>query len=83
MRQVSRTTLGALKNVKFRLSRNATKFVVVARFHETIQTVSPFHHPRSRKIMDFDRNYHFTNFHKIRIFLGFYNLICLDLPILT
>ena len=30
-----------------------------------------FHHPRSRKIPDFDRNYHFTFFHKIRIFLSF------------
>ena len=29
----------ALKNVKFRLSRNSTKFDVVARFHETIPTV--------------------------------------------
>ena len=31
MRQVSRTTLGALKNVKFQLSRNSAKFDMVAR----------------------------------------------------
>ena len=39
MCQVSRTPLGALKNVKFRLSRNPTKFDVVARFREMIPTV--------------------------------------------
>ena len=33
------TRHGALKNVKFRLSRNSTKFDMVARFHETIPTV--------------------------------------------
>ena len=59
MHQVSCTTLGALKNVKFRLSRNLTKFDVVARFRKTIQT-------------DFDRNYHFTIFQKNSNFLGFY-----------
>ena len=32
-------TLVALKNVKFRLSRNSTKFDVVARLHETIPTM--------------------------------------------
>ena len=30
---------GALKNMKFRLSRNSTKFDVVARFRETIPMV--------------------------------------------
>ena len=30
-----------------------------------------FRHPRSRKIPDFDQNYHFTIFQKIRIFSGF------------
>ena len=39
--QVSRTPLRASKNVKFRLSRNSTKFDVVARFYETIPTVKP------------------------------------------
>ena len=34
--------------MKFRLSRNSTKFDVVARFRET----SPFRHSRSRKISD-------------------------------
>ena len=37
--QVSLVTLGASKNVKFRLSRNSTKFDVVARFCETIPIV--------------------------------------------
>ena len=32
-------TLGASKNMKFRLSRNSTKFDVIARFRETIPTV--------------------------------------------
>ena len=36
MCQVSRITFGAWKNVKFRLSRNWTKFDVVAKFRETI-----------------------------------------------
>ena len=40
MCQVSRTTPGASKNVKFRLSRNSTKFDVVGRFRETIPTVN-------------------------------------------
>ena len=31
-----------------------------------------FCHPRSKKIPNFDRNYHFTIFHKIRIFSGFH-----------
>ena len=39
MCQVFRTTLGASKNMKFLLSRNSTKFNVVARFRETIPTV--------------------------------------------
>ena len=39
MCQVSRTPLGASKNVKFLLSRNSTKFNVVARFRETIPIV--------------------------------------------
>ena len=39
MCQVSHITLDASKNVKFRLSRNSTKFNVVARFRETIPTV--------------------------------------------
>ena len=39
MCQVSRTTLGASKNVKFPLSRNLMKFDVVARFREMIPTV--------------------------------------------
>ena len=39
MCQVSLITLGASKNVKFRLSRNLTKFDGVSRFRETIPTV--------------------------------------------
>ena len=36
--QVSRTPLRVSKNMKFRLSRNSTKFDMVARFRETIPT---------------------------------------------
>ena len=68
MCKVSRTTLGASKNVKFQLSHNLTKFDVVDRFRETIPTVKSVRHPRSRKIPDFDRNYRFIIFQKIRIF---------------
>ena len=39
LRQVSHTTFGASKNMKFRPSQNSTKFNVVARFRETISTV--------------------------------------------
>ena len=63
-------TLDASKNVKFRLSQNSTKFDMVARFRETIPTVKPFRHPRSRKFLGFSRNYRFTLFQKIRIFPG-------------
>ena len=59
------------KTCKFLMSRNSTKFDVVARFHETIPMVNPFHHPRSRKILDFDRNYNFVIFQKIRFSRGF------------
>ena len=72
MRQVSRTTLSALKNVKFRLSRNSMKFDVIARFRETFPTTKPILSSEIKKfISDFDRNYHFTIFQKIRIFPGF------------
>ena len=37
--QVSRTPLRASKNVKFRLSRNSTKFDMVARFRKMIPMV--------------------------------------------
>ena len=48
------------------------KFDVVTRFRETIPKEKMFRHPRSRKkISNFDRNYHFTIFQKIRIFSGF------------
>ena len=53
MCQVSCITLGASKNMKFQLSRNSTKFDVVARFHKTIPTVSPLRHLKSRKNLDF------------------------------
>ena len=43
---------------------------MVARFREMVPTVSPFCHPRSRKIPNFDRNDHFIRFQKIRIFWG-------------
>ena len=70
---MSRVTLGASKNVKFRLSRNSTKFDVVTRFRETILTVKPVSSSEIKKIIsDFDRNYHFTLLSKIRIFLGFH-----------
>ena len=46
------------------------KFDVVARFRETIPTMKLFRHPRSRKILDFYRNYDFTIFQKIGIFWG-------------
>ena len=39
MRQVSRITFDASKSVKFCMSRNSTKFDLVARFRETIPTV--------------------------------------------
>ena len=39
MRQMSRTTFGASKSVKFQLSWNSTKVDVVARFCEKIPTV--------------------------------------------
>ena len=72
MPQVSRTILCALKNVKFRLSRNSTKFEDVARFCETIPTVKSVSSSEVKKfIFDFDRNYHFTILSKIRIFRGF------------
>ena len=72
MRQVSRTTFDALKNVKFRLSRNSTKFNVVARFRETIPTVKSVLSSEIKKFLtDFDRNYHFTILSKIRIFRSF------------
>ena len=72
MRQVSSTTLGALKNVKFRLSRNSTKFDVIARFRETIPMVKPVLSSEIKKfISDFDRNCHFTLLLKIRILRGF------------
>ena len=72
MRQVSRTTFGALKNVKFRLSQNSMKFDVIARFRETIPTVKPVSSSEIKKfILDFDRNYYFTLLSKIRIFRGF------------
>ena len=41
------------KYLKFRLSRNSTKFDWLANFHETIQRCNPFCHPRSRKIPTF------------------------------
>ena len=56
------------KTCQFRLSRNSTKFDVLARFRETIQTVKSVCHPRSRKISGFDRNYDFALFPEIGIF---------------
>ena len=40
-------------------------------FMRRTQRYVPRHHPRSRKIPDFDQKYHFTLFRKIRIFRGF------------
>ena len=62
--------LNTLKNVKFRLSRNLTKFDVVARFRETIQTMKSVSSSEIKKIMDFNQNYCFTLFQKIWIFRG-------------
>ena len=64
MCQVSRTTLGALKKVKFRLSRNLTKFDVVARFRETIPTVKPVSSSEIKKIQILTEFYHSTIFQK-------------------
>ena len=73
MRQVSHSTLGALKNVKFRLYRNSTKFDVISRFCETILTVKPVLSSEIKKfISDFDRNYYFTIFFKNSNFPGFH-----------
>ena len=47
------------------------KFDMVARFHETIPTVKSLSSSRSRKILDFDRNYHFALFQKIGFSQGF------------
>ena len=44
-------------------------------FARRTQRYVPRHHPRSRKISDFDQNYHFTLFSEIRIFLGFTNFV--------
>ena len=65
MHQVSRTTLGALKNVKFRLSRNSTKFVVVARFCEMI--------PTAKFVSSSEIKKKFPNFEKITFLLFFKN----------
>ena len=51
--QVYRTHLRASKNVKFRLSRNSTKFDVVARFRETIPTVKSVSSSKIYKISGF------------------------------
>ena len=57
-------TLDALKNMKFRLSRNLMKFDRVTRFREMNSTMKSFRHPRSRKFSVFNRNYRFTFFQK-------------------
>ena len=44
---------------------------MVARFRETIPTVKSVSSSEIYKNSDFDRNYHFTLFQKIRIFSGF------------
>ena len=48
--------------------RNSTMYLDFAR---RTQRYVPRRHPRSRKIPNFNRNYHFTLFQKIRIFRGF------------
>ena len=53
MCQVSRTTFGASKNVKFRPSRNSTKFYEVARFCEMIPTVKYVSSSEIYKIFNF------------------------------
>ena len=69
--QVSLTTPYASKNVKFRPSRNWTKFDVVARFRKIIPTAKFVHHPRSRKILDFLPKLSFYPPSEIWIFRGF------------
>ena len=72
MQQVSHTTLGASKNVKFRLSWNSTKFDVTARFRETIPTVKSVSLSEIyKKIPNFLPKLLFYPFSKIRIFRGF------------
>ena len=44
---------------------------MVARIREMIPTVKSVYHPRSRKIPDFDQNYHFAIFQKTRFSRGF------------
>ena len=55
------------------IQRSSTVYLDFAR---RTQRCDPCRHPRSRKILDFDRNYHFTIFHKIRIFRGFTQRPC-------
>ena len=57
-------TLDASKKVKFRLSRNPTKFDGVTRFHETNSTVKSVSSSEIYKIFGFNRNYCFTIFQK-------------------
>ena len=48
---------------------------MVARIHEMIPTVKSDSSSEIYKILEFDRNYHFTLFQKIRIFSGFHNFL--------
>ena len=72
MCQVSLATLGVSKNVKFRLSRNSTKFTMVARLRETNSMARSVFHPRSRKIPDLQPKLPFYPFSGNLNFLGFY-----------
>ena len=71
--QVSRTTLGTSKNVKFLLSRNSTKFDVVVRFCETISIVKSVLSSVILKNSGFSTEITFYPFLENLNFLGFYN----------
>ena len=65
------STPGASKNVKFRMSRNSTKFDVVAKFREVIPTVKSVFIIRDlEKFRVFTEMTIFAIFQKIGIFSG-------------
>ena len=72
--QVSPTTLFASKNVKFLLSRNSTKFDMVASFRETIPTVKSVSSSKIYKYFSFLSKLLFYHFSENSNFLGSYIL---------
>ena len=67
-------TLGASKNVKFRLSQNSTKFDVLARFRETIPTAKSVSSSEIYKIFLFLPKLQFCPFSENLNFLGSYTI---------